>query len=348
MTRAVPGLQAARRGGGPLERVGGQAVIEGVMMKSPVGAAVAARDPDGTITARRLDMDLLSDGPAVWSKPVFRGAATFLDTLRLGLKALEWSALRQESGGTRRDRSGSTGTTISTGLAVLAALALFLWLPLQLSRWLLPDSGSQVLLHLLAGSLRIVFFVGYILLISLHRDVKRVFVYHGAEHQCIHAYEAHGLGLSPDSAARFSPIHSRCGTSFMLLLVLVTVVLYAMIDTVVIMVTGADVSPLVRLLYHVPLMPLVVGVSYEALRAVDRHLDTSPAARMLAAPGLALQRLTTRRADRDEVQVAIAALMVSLGKDPGEGVSIEEEDDGNGREGPPGQDGAGDRRDGTE
>ena len=321
----------SRYGGGPLEGVGGQAVIEGVMMRSPVGAAVAARTPEGEIVARQLDLKLLSESGQIWSRPVFRGAATLVDTLRLGLKALEWSALKQETkndGDSGDEPGGATGrgsgsAAMSMVLALILAIALFVWLPLQLSRWLLPAAESQILLHLLAGFFRIVFFVGYILVISLVPDVRRVFVYHGAEHQCIHAYEQNGTAVRAADASGESPIHSRCGTSFILLLVLSTVILYAIIDSLVILASGADITPIVRVLYHLPLIPLVVGLSYEALKAVDRHLETSSIARVLSAPGMALQRLTTRRAGGKEVEVAIAALMVALNRDPGDSVAME-------------------------
>ncbi|MBN1433883.1 DUF1385 domain-containing protein [Candidatus Fermentibacterales bacterium] len=315
----------------PIEGVGGQAVIEGVMMKSPVGAAVASRLPGGGIVARRLDMRLLSDRGPIWSKPVFRGAATLVDTLMLGMKALEWSASRQEKpdpeAGPRKQtgRSGM-GAGASMGVAFLVAVVVFVWLPLQLSRWLMPDTGSQVLLHLLAGLFRIVFFVAYLALISLMKDVRRVFVYHGAEHQCIHAYERGGLPVSPEEASRQSPLHQRCGTSFLLLLVIVTVLLYAIIDTIVILVTGTDFSPAMRIVYHLPLIPPVIGISYEVLRAADRHLETSTLARMLSVPGMFLQRMTTRRAGPEEAEVAIAALRLALDEDPGDHVLVEREE----------------------
>ena len=328
---------------GPLEGVGGQAVIEGVMMKSPVGAAVAVREPSGRIAAARLNLRLLSERSQIWSKPVFRGFATLVDTLRLGMRALEWSALRQETGssGDATEDAGektpkrSGGAGLSMALAFVVAIVFFVWLPLQLSKWIVAADESQLALHLLAGLFRIVFFVCYLVGISALKEVRRVFVYHGAEHQSIHAYHEHGTGLTPDLAKGYSPIHQRCGTSFLVLLVLVTVVLYAIIDSLVILTTGADLSPALRILYHVPLIPLVVGLSYEVLRAVDSHLETSSLARLLSRPGMFLQRLTTRKAGPEEAEVAIAALMVSLDEDPGEKVRMVELDGGAGDEGSP-------------
>jgi len=330
--------------GGTDAKTGGQAVIEGVMMKSPVSTAVAVRVGDGRILARILEMSQLRDRGPLWSRPVFRGAAVLIDTLRLGMKALNWSAgiaeesLAEAKGearsvpeGAGRKSGGGAGTTL---LAFAMALVLFAWLPLQSSRWILGAStapSAQFLVHLLAGFFRIAAFLAYILAISLMKDVRRLFTYHGAEHQTIHAWEG---GLEPlvDRAIEQSPLHPRCGTSFLLLVMLGTVLFYGVFDAAVVLLLGISPSPVVRVAYHLPLIPLVMGLSYEVLKAADARLESSALARVLTRPGLLLQKLTTRKAGREEIEVAVAALRLSLGIDPGPGVERVPED-GAGTEG---------------
>jgi uncharacterized protein YqhQ len=303
------------------QKTGGQAVIEGVMMKSPISTAVAVRTRDGRILVKTLEMRQLRDRGPLWSRPVFRGAAVLFDTLRLGMKALNWSAEiaeEAEAGGQsgKKRQGGGIGTT---ALAFLMAFVLFAWLPLQCSRWILTDSiqpSAQFSLHLLAGFFRIAAFLVYLLAISLMKDVRRLFMYHGAEHQTIHAWEA---GLEPliDRAVEQSPLHQRCGTSFLLLVMLGTVIFYGVFDSFVVLWFGVSPSAVVRVLYHLPLIPLVMGLSYEVLKLADSHLETSALARAVTFPGLMLQRLTTRKAGREEVEVAVASLRISLGIDPG-------------------------------
>jgi uncharacterized protein YqhQ len=307
-------------------RVGGQAVIEGVMMKSPFGSAVAVRKTDGGILARHLDIARLSDRGGIWKKPVFRGAATLIDTLRLGLHALNWSAEAAEDA-EASGKGGRSGSGIATVSAVAVAVVFFAWLPLQLAKLVLPDGSTpleQFYLHLVAGGFRFTAFLLYIWGISFLPDVRRLFTYHGAEHQTIHAYEK-GLEPLEDQAVLQSPLHQRCGTSFLLLVMLATVVFYAILDSVIILLVGVNPSAVVRILYHIPLIPFVMGFSYEILRVADRHLETSRLARIVTAPGLFLQRLTTRKAGREEVEVALASLRVSLDEDPGPSVTILED-----------------------
>jgi uncharacterized protein YqhQ len=307
-------------------RIGGQAVIEGVMMRSPTGSAVAVRTPDGEILVRTLLTRTLSDRSNVWKKPVFRGAAMLIDTLTLGLKALNWSAAVAEGDGSRKEQGPLSFLT--TAAALILAVGLFAWLPLQSSKWLLADGiapADQFFVHLLAGVFRLAAFLIYLLSISLLPDIRRLFVYHGAEHQTIHAYEK-GLEPLDECATEQSPLHPRCGTSFLLLVMLSTVLFYAVFDSLIILLFHVNPAAHIRILYHLPLIPLVMGLSYELLRVADRHLNTSRLARWVTAPGLLLQKLTTRKAGLEEVRVAIASLRVSLGQDPGQDVSFEEDE----------------------
>jgi len=304
-------------------KAGGQAVIEGVMMRSPVSTAVAVRTPEGKILARKLDIKQLKDRCSVWTKPVFRGAAILIDTLRLGMKALNWSAeIAEGSRGSGKGEKSHSGTAayLSTTLAFVLAIVLFAWLPLQGSKWLLENAssaaGQQFGIHMLAGLFRIIAFLLYLGAISFIPDVRRLFMYHGAEHQTIHAWEK---GLSPldEKALEQSPLHQRCGTSFLLLVMLGTIVFYGVLDSLVVLLTGFSPSAFIRILYHLPLIPLVMGLSYELLKLADKHLETSVLARAVTAPGLLLQKLTTRKAGLKEIEVAIVSLYVSLGRNPG-------------------------------
>ncbi|MBD3278848.1 MAG: DUF1385 domain-containing protein, partial [Candidatus Aegiribacteria sp.] len=299
-------------------KAGGQAVIEGVMMRSPRSTAVAVRKKDGGILARKLSMKQLSDSGSIWTKPVFRGAATLIDTLRLGMKALNWSAeIAERSEKEEDDSKGSSSSGLASFLSTVfafgLAIALFAWLPLQGSKWILEsgstvtDAAGQFSIHLLAGLFRIAAFLIYLLVISLMPDIRRLFMYHGAEHQTIHAWEK-GLEPLPEKAVQQSPLHQRCGTSFLLLVMLGTVVFYGFFDSLVVLFTGVNPSALMRVLYHLPLIPLVMGMSYELLKLADRHLETSALARAVTAPGLLLQKLTTRKAGLPEVEVAVASL----------------------------------------
>ncbi len=315
-------------------KTGGQAVLEGVMMRSPISTAVAVRTPGGTIIVKKLKMKELKNCGSIWSKPVFRGAATLIDTLRLGMKALNWSAFIAEestdSGKKNGDKSSSGFTTfLTTVFAFTLAIVLFAWLPLQSSKWILESSssaaGQQFGIHMLAGLFRLIAFLLYLGAISFMPDVRRLFMYHGAEHQTIHAWEK---GLSPltEKAVEQSPLHQRCGTSFLLLVMLGTILFYGVFDSLVVLLSGSSPSALVRIMYHLPLIPLVMGLSYEILRLADKHLETSAIAKAVTAPGLLLQKLTTRKAGLKEIEVAVASLYVSLGRNPGPDVEILDQD----------------------
>lgn len=321
-------------------KTGGQAVIEGVMMRSPFSTAVAVRTPGGQILARKLKMKQLKDRGRIWTKPIFRGAAVLIDTLRLGMKALNWSAFIAEgsSGSEKKDGvKGHSGvaTFLTTALAFVLAIVLFAWLPLQSSKWILENgsaaAGQQFGIHMLAGLFRIIAFLLYLGAISFMPDVKRLFMYHGAEHQTIHAWEK---GLSPlaENAVEQSPLHQRCGTSFLLLVMLGTILFYGVFDSLVVLLSGYNPSAFIRILYHLPLIPLVMGLSYELLKLADKHLETSALARAATAPGLLLQKLTTRKAGLEEIEVAVASLYVSLGRDPGQEVEFYSEEAENGSE----------------
>lgn len=309
--------------------IGGQAIIEGVFMRAPGRAAAAVRKPDGTIIAKNMTGLVPEKSTGILSKPVFRGAANLIETLKLGFSALNWSAeAAEEKKEGKKSASTGAGTVLANTAAVLFALILFAWLPLRLGQWLVPAGVSggmeQFLIHVIAGVFRIIAFVIYIAGISLMPDIRRVFMYHGAEHQVIHAWENGSINLAED-AGNNTPLHARCGTSFLLYVMIITVVCYTIIDSGVYLLSGVSPAAHWRILYHLPLIPLVMGIAYEVLKAADKNMESSAFARALSKPGLWLQRLTTRKASPDMLEVAETAAKMALGMDLPETVEIDGE-----------------------
>jgi len=312
---------------GSRPNIGGQAIIEGVFMRAPERAAAAVRKPDGTIIARDMTSLVPGKRTGILSKPVFRGAVNLIETLKLGFTALNWSADASEEEGKKQGGS-ATGTVIANIAAVLLAIILFAWLPLRLGQWIVPGSitggSEQFLIHLTAGVFRIIAFVLYIAVISLMPEIRRVFMYHGAEHQVIHAWEDGSDNLAFD-AAKNTPLHARCGTSFLMYVMIITIICYTIIDSGVYLVTGISPAAHWRVLYHLPLIPLVMGIAYEVLKAADKNLESSAFARALSRPGLWLQHLTTRKATPEMLEVAETAAKMALGMELPDNVEIDGE-----------------------
>jgi uncharacterized protein YqhQ len=273
--------------------MGGQAVMEGVMMRGVQSWAVAVRTPEGEIELQ------VHDAPR-WAErysriPLLRGVMMLAESLSLGFKALAWSANRQVPEEERLSKGAMTGTI---AFALVLFTGLFILLPAfgarGLDRWV-PLEGFW--LHAAEGALRLALFIGYLLLISRLRDVRRVFQYHGAEHKAIAAYE-NGVEVTPESAQRFTTEHVRCGTNFLLIVFVITIVVYAFV--------GRPDWPLL-ITSRVLLIPLIAGIAYEVIRFAARHMD-SGAVRVLMRPGLALQQLTTRQPSLDQLEVAIRSL----------------------------------------
>lgn len=271
--------------------IGGQAVIEGVMMRSPRWTSTAVRRPDGTIAAfTEQRVSPLLQFP--WLRlPVARGIVALYEALTIGIRALLLSAnaaLGEDVPLTRRQ----VAATVATGLAV--AVGLFFILPAALIRILDRSFGSVYTLNLAEGLLRVVILIGYVAGIGRLPDVARVFAYHGAEHKAVNAYEA-GAPVQVDAARGCSRFHPRCGTSFLLIVMLVAIVVFSFLGR----------PPLLlRLASRIAFIPIVAGVSYEILRAGARAAWLRP----LVLPGVWLQRLTTRDPDDRQLEVAVRAL----------------------------------------
>lgn len=280
---------------------GGQAVIEGVMMRGPRESAIAVRLPKGEIEVTRLEINAWARKP-IFKLPLLRGFVALVDSLIVGTRALTFSASRSMGGEEVGEESSETELgfwelALTIGLAFGLGLLLFVGLPTGMAHLLRGKISGVVWQNLLEGAIRLVVFFLYILVISRLKDIQRVFQYHGAEHKAIFTYEA-GEELTVENARRFSRLHPRCGTSFLLIVVVVSILVFAFVG----------LHPLWwRLLSRMLLMPLVAGIAYEILKFSSRHLE-SPWFRWLIVPGLLLQKLTTREPDDAQLEVALAAL----------------------------------------
>ncbi len=275
---------------------GGQAVLEGVMMRGSRAVAVAVRNPQGEIVTHIEPVNqMLYNGP-ISRIPFLRGLTTLWDALVLGMRGLMFSAdvaLEEE------EQEISFSGPIAWGTMALSftfGIGLFFVLPSLVvglvDRWI----SSSLFSNLVEGLIRLLLFVGYVWVIGLMPDIKRVFAYHGAEHKTINAYEA-GAELTPPSVQRFTTMHPRCGTAFLLSVMVISVLLFSLFGRPALW---------LRVLSRILLIPVVAGISYEYLRFSARHID-KPWMRALVTPNLALQKLTTREPELDMLEVAISS-----------------------------------------
>ncbi len=307
--------------------VGGQAVIEGVMMRSPKRIATAIRRANGTIEVKVQEFQSLIQRKKYLNIPIIRGAITLIEVMILGIKTLQWSAdkamedleekekeKKEGKKAKKDDKKGMStlGAVFSVTIALAAGIGLFFILPLFLTTAVFNIEKQALLFNLVAGVFRITFFLTYLIGISYMKDVKRLFQYHGAEHKTIYNFENKEV-LSPQNAAKYTTLHPRCGTSFLMIVMLVSLIFFAVLDTFVMLWLGR-MSLLIRLATHIPLIPVVGGISFEALKASASRTE-NPIVRFLIAPGLWLQRITTKQPDEQQLEVAIVALKSALGED---------------------------------
>ena len=274
---------------------GGQAVIEGVMMRGSHMAAVAVRDPKGRI---HLHTEPLN--PRIYSGPIartpfLRGLIMLWDALGLGIRSLMFSANVALGEEEAKFEGPIAWGTVAVSLSL--GIGLFFLLPAAVGKWLAGPLGLGTLAtNLLEGLIRLLLLIGYIWAIGFMPDVRRLFAYHGAEHKTINAYEA-GAPLTPDSVARFPLEHPRCGTAFLLTVVVLSILMFSLVG---------NPGLWLRLVSRILLIPVVAGLAYEFIRFTARHIQ-NPIIRAIVAPNLALQRLTTREPDAAMLEVAIAA-----------------------------------------
>lgn len=274
--------------------VGGQAVIEGVMMRGKTHVAVAVRQPDGEISVDVRPVNSISDRYPILKKPFLRGVVSLVESLVMGMKALAYSA---QVSGEEDEKLDSKEMVLTIAVSAGLAILLFIVIPTWSMRFLTGVTQDHMALNLAEGVLRMAIFLAYIAAISSMNDIQRVFQYHGAEHKTIYTYEA-GLPLKVENVRPFSTLHPRCGTNFLMIVMLISMFIFTFLGWP---------SLLERIASRIILMPVIAGVSYELIRYAGAHTD-NPLVRIAITPGLLLQKLTTRQPDDSQIEVAIASL----------------------------------------
>jgi uncharacterized protein YqhQ len=285
--------------------IGGQAVIEGVMMRSLTGYSVAVRQPDGGISVRKDKLVSITSQYPFLKLPVLRGSVVLIQSLILGMRALNYSAsvaTEGEEGSTEMSNWAVAGSMI---FALVMGVGIFILAPLGLTNlirhFLAPHMGN-IAYNAIDGVIRALFFFVYILSISFMEEIRRVFQYHGAEHKTVYTFEANEE-LTVENARQKSTLHPRCGTSFLMFVMAISIAVFSFVPS-----TAPFV---VKFGARVVLIPLIAGLAYEVIRFSARHLD-SAVCRMLIQPGLWLQRITTREPDDRQLEVALFALEEAL------------------------------------
>ena len=289
--------------------IGGQAVLEGIMMRHGDDYAVAVRKPDGEIFVQKEEYHSVIKWKALTKIPFIRGVFNFIDSMVLGIKTLMFSAefyedeeevksekelTEEEIAKKKKQEKWMMNATVA--ISVVIAAAVFMVLPYFLSSLLKPLMPSYHLRTLVEGFVRIGIFILYIALISRMDDIQRTFMYHGAEHKCINCIE-HGLPLTVDNVRISSRQHKRCGTSFLFFVLAISIILLMLIQVE---------SPLMRVIVRIALIPVIAGISYEVLKLAGR--SENPIINLLSRPGLAIQKLTTKEPDDSMIEVAIQAV----------------------------------------
>lgn len=287
--------------------IGGQAVLEGIMMKNGPKYAVAVRKPDGEIEIKVEEYKSLVKWEKLTKIPFVRGVFNFIDSMALGMKTLTYSAsfwedeeaeavVLTEEEMKKKEKQEDLIMTITMIVSVLLALGLFMVLPYFISNLFGGIVKSRFLRTTIEALVRIALFIGYVTLISKMKDIQRVFMYHGAEHKCINCIE-NGLELTVENVKKSSKQHKRCGTSFLFFVVLVSIVVCFFITVE---------SPILRVVIRIALLPVIAGISYELIKFAGS--SDNPIISLLSVPGLAMQNLTTKEPEDDMIEVAIAAV----------------------------------------
>ncbi len=298
-------------------RYGGQAVIEGVMMRSPRYFAIACRAPDGSLVLRAEPLTRTLIGKLQFmNRPLLRGILMLIDALALGIKALHFSSQVQLQNDPNQKPIPRSVQDIAIGASAAFGLGLgillFFALPTLLTDWLKREGWGSFEQNLLDGLLRIAIFLGYVAAIGLMPDIRRVFQYHGAEHKAINALEA-GLPVTVETARQQTRLHPRCGTSFVLLVLVVSIFVFALLGRP---------PAYIRIPMHMALLPVIASVVYEIIRLAGMF-KSGWLTRVLLAPGLWSQYLTTREPTDDQIEVAVAALQAVLELEEGIPATLE-------------------------
>lgn len=276
-----------------MHKIGGQAVIERVMMRSASKMAVAVRNPKGKVVVKTEKLSLVSEKLKKWL--FLRGIVSLVEILAHGVKTLNYSA-DIASGESKKKKTNWFTITLLLVFSLGLALLIFKFLPLLVAQWVNPK--SNVLFNLIDGGVKLLIFILYVYSISFMKDVRRVFSYHGAEHKAVNCYEAKGK-LTVENAKKYSTLNPRCGTSFIMVVIVISILAYVFIP---------KTAPFMyKLLYRILLLPLIAGVSYEVLKISAKYED-SFFFHLFGKPGLWIQCITTREPDKKQLEVALVAL----------------------------------------
>lgn len=314
----------------PLQ-VGGQAVIEGVMMRAPGKIATAIRRSNGEIIVRRRDYKSLAEKKKIFKLPILRGAVGLIEMMFVGVETLNYSAevamhdlelekrAKGDGKGTTEKKSASKlGLALTVIFALVLGVVIFFITPLFITTKLFNVEQDAFWFNIIAGIIRLSILIIYLIAISAMKDVKRLFTYHGGEHKAVMSFESN-RELTLDLAMRSTRFHPRCGTSFILIVALASIILFSVFDSILILWLGKITLP-VRLATHLPLIPLVGGISYEFIRWSSKRSSTWYG-KILIAPGLWMQKITTIEPDQPQVEVALIALKCALGIEVSQPVS---------------------------
>ena len=289
--------------------VGGQAVVEGVMMRGPKAIATAVRKHDGSIVYKKIE---LTEKNNKWFKiPFIRGVFALFDAMVVGTKELIFAS---NQAGLEEEKLNDSQITWTVTGSILLGVAIFMVLPSYIGGFIFKE--KTLMANILEAIVKLVFFLGYIWGISFFKDIKRVFEYHGAEHKSIINYEE-GTELTPENAKKCTRFHPRCGTSFLLLVMFISILVFSVVDLLFGVTrenSGMVMFLIYKLITRVLFVPVVAGISYELQRWTSYHLNNS-FAKMIAKPGMWLQKITTSEPDESQLEVAIVALNVALGKE---------------------------------
>lgn len=277
--------------------IGGQAVMEGVMMKNGEKYAVAVRKPDREIEVKSDRYVGIVKNPKIRNLPIARGVFSFIESLSLGMRALTFSAsFFEEEEQETDEKKESVVMGVTVAFSIVLAIGIFIVLPYGISLLFGRFVSSPQLIALLEGCLRLLIFIGYVAGISVVPDIRRLYKYHGAEHKCINCIE-HGMELTVENARKSSRLHKRCGTSFLLIVMVVSILIFMAIRLE---------SPVLRLCLRLALIPVIAGIAYEFIRLAGR--SDNRFVNLLSKPGLWLQRITTGEPDDEMLEVGIASV----------------------------------------
>jgi uncharacterized protein YqhQ len=307
--------------------IGGQAVIEGVLIRAPERYSTAVRKPNGEIVIKSRPYIPLSKRRKFYNLPIVRGVLGLYEMLAIGIGSLNFSADMQmtEEEKQKAEKANQFLKSLSFGfsfiLALGIALLLFFYFPLWLANFLhLQKTTWQF--NLLTGAVRVSLFLGYVWFLSFFRDLRRIFQYHGAEHMSIYAFEA-GEDLTLDNIRKYTTLHPRCGTSFIFLVVVLAITIYSVSDFLFYLISGATPTLAQRVILHLILLPLVAGIAYEALKLSDKT-KSKFLTKIIISPGLWLQKITTQKPSDDQIEVAVAAIYGALNRTPVQGIVVVE------------------------